>query len=186
MPHFILCSGRARHGKDVSAEIISEILKDKGYSVLITHYADLLKFICKSYLGWDGKKDEAGRALLQYIGTDCVRTQDPNFWVDFVVSVVKMLPDKYSFIIIPDVRFPNEIERIKEAGFPATHVRIIRPDFDNQLTEEQKTHQSETALDDVIPDFSIENTTISELKKRLEWFCECFLTEEAREETHEE
>ena len=48
MTHFILCSGRARHGKDTSAEIIKDNLETRGYRVLVTHYADLLKYICKN------------------------------------------------------------------------------------------------------------------------------------------
>lgn len=177
MTHFILCSGKARHGKDTSAEIIKENLEARGYSVLITHYADLLKFICKNFFGWNGEKDEAGRTLLQQVGTDSIRSQDPDYWVDFVANLVRMFPDKYAFVIVPDVRFPNEIERIADAGFPATHVRIIRPGFESQLTEEQKNHPSETALNDVAPDFLIKNTTMSELRSQLQKFCDTIVLE---------
>ena len=177
MTHFILCSGVARSGKDVSAEIIKDNLKAKGYKVLITHYADLLKFICKNFFGWNGEKDEAGRTLLQQVGTNCIRKQNPDYWVDFVANLIRMLPDKWDFVIIPDVRFPNELSRIADAGFPATHVRIIRPDFDNQLTEEQKNHPSETALNDTTPDFVIKNTTMSALRDQLRQFCDTVVSE---------
>lgn len=172
MTQFILCSGRARHGKDTSAEIIKETLEDKGYSVLITHYADLLKFICKNFFGWNGEKDEQGRTLLQQIGTNCIREQNPDYWVDFVANLVKMLPDRWDYVVIPDVRFPNEIDRIRTAGFQAVHVRIFRPGFESQLTEEQKQHPSETALNDVVPDFLIKNTTMSALRSQLKMFCD--------------
>lgn len=177
MTHFILCSGRARHGKDTSAEIIKEILESRGYKVLVTHYADLLKFICKNFFGWNGEKDEAGRTLLQQIGTNCIREQNPNYWVDFVANLVKILPGKWDYVIIPDVRFPNEITRIRDAGFSATHVRIIRPDFESQLTEEQKKHPSETALNDTVPDFLIKNTTIFALSSQLKMFCDTITSE---------
>lgn len=183
MTHFILCSGLARAGKDTSAEIIKENLKAKGYQVLITHYADLLKFICKNIFGWNGEKDEEGRTLLQYVGTDCVRAQDPDYWVDFVANLIRMFPDRYDFVIIPDTRFPNEIDRIADAGFPATHIRIIRSDFENQLTEEQKNHPSETALNNTIPDFVIRNTTISALKNQLQIFCDTIISEKEQAET---
>lgn len=177
MTHFILYSGRARHGKDTSAEITKEILEEKGYKVLITHYADLLKFICKNFFGWDGKKDEAGRTLLQRVGTNCIREQDPDYWVDFIANLIRMFPDHFDYVIIPDTRFPNEIDRIADAGFPATHVRVVRPDFESQLTEEQKNHPSETALNDVEPDFLIRNTTINELKEQLELLCKTFVSQ---------
>ena len=183
MTHFILCSGKARHGKDTSAEIIKENLEERGHSVLITHYADLLKFICKNFFGWNGEKDEAGRTLLQQIGTNSIRAQDPDYWVDFVANLIRMFPDKYSFVIIPDVRFPNEIDRIFDAGFPATHVRIVRPDFESLLTEEQKNHPSETALNDTEPDFLIKNTTIPELKSQLQILCDTIVSTKEQAKT---
>ncbi len=182
MTHFILCSGRARHGKDTSAEIIKDNLEARGYRVLITHYADLLKFICKNFFGWNGEKDEAGRTLLQQIGTNCIREQDPDYWVDFVANLIRMFPDRYDFVIIPDTRFPNEIDRIADAGFPATHVRIIRTDFESQLTEEQKNHPSETALDNTAPDFVIKNTTMSALRDQLRQFCDTIVSEKEQAE----
>jgi hypothetical protein len=182
MTHFILCSGRARHGKDTSAEIIKDNLEARGYRVLITHYADLLKFICKNFFGWNGEKDEAGRTLLQQVGTNCIREQDPDYWVDFVANLIRMFPDRYDFVIIPDTRFPNEIDRITDAGFPATHVRIIRTDFESQLTEEQKNHPSETALNDIEPDFVIKNTTMFALKSQLLMFCDTLVSEKEQAE----
>lgn len=176
MTHFVLCSGRARHGKDSSAEIIKDNLEAKGYKVLITHYADLLKFICKKFFGWNGEKDDAGRTLLQQVGTNCIREQDPDYWVDFVTNLVRMFPNKWDFVIVGDVRFPNELSRISDAGFPATHVRIVRPDFESLLTEEQKNHPSETALDDTEPDFLIKNTTIPELKSQLQMLCDTIVS----------
>ena len=171
MTQFILCSGMARHGKDTSAEIIKRDLEKRGYSTLIIHYADLLKFICKQFFGWNGEKDEAGRTLLQRVGTNCVREQNPNYWVDFVISVIAMFPDQFDFVIVPDTRFPNEISRVRQAGFDATHIKIVRTNFNSDLTEEQKNHPSETALNDVTPDFVIENDSIDALTKRLEDLC---------------
>lgn len=182
MTHFILCSGRVRHGKDTSAEIIKENLEKRGYKVLITHYADLLKFICKNFFGWNGEKDETGRTLLQQVGTNCIREQDPDYWVNFVANLIRMFPDRYDFVLIPDTRFPNEIERIADAGFPATHVRIIRPDFESQLTEEQENHPSETALDNTAPDFVIKNTTMSALRSQLQMFCDTIVSEKEQAE----
>lgn len=182
MTHFILCSGVARAGKDTSAEIIKDNLEVRGYRVLITHYADLLKFICKNFFGWNGEKDEAGRTILQHVGTNCIREQDPDYWVDFVVNLIRMFPDRYDYVVIADVRFPNEIDRIFDAGFSATHVRIVRPDYENQLTEEQKNHQSETALNDIKPDFVIKNTTISALKRQLQTLCDALVVQKTQEQ----
>ena len=141
----ILISGKAGHGKDTLAKFMKAELETTYKSVLIIHYGDLLKYICKQLFGWDGNKDEKGRTLLQYVGTDVIRKQKPEYWVQFVADMLTFFPDQWDYVIIPDVRFPNEIEGL--AGFNPYHIRIVRPGF-NMLTEEQQKHPSETALDD--------------------------------------
>lgn len=55
----IVCiSGKAQHGKDTTAKLLEEILEAQGNRVLIAHYGDLVKYVCKTFFGWDGKKDE--------------------------------------------------------------------------------------------------------------------------------
>lgn len=154
----ILCiSGKARHGKDTVAEIMKQQLTANGYRVLITHYADLLKYICGNFFGWNGRKDECGRQLLQYVGTDKIRKVNPDYWVDFLGNLLEMFHEEWDYVIIPDCRFGNEIYNLRHRGFNAQHIRVFRPDFDNGLTEEQKQHPSETALDDTVADFYIAN-----------------------------
>lgn len=155
---FILISGKAQNGKDTSARFAEEYLTSIGKKVLVTHYADLLKYLCKTFFEWNGEKDEKGRTLLQHVGADCIRKNDPDYWVRFVVEFISMCPYKWDYVIIPDTRYPNEIEYVKASGFPVTHVRVDRgADFDNGLTDEQKAHESENALNDVTPDYTIEN-----------------------------
>ena len=153
----IAISGKARAGKDTFAGMLAKELSSYGAKVLIIHYADLLKFICKAYFGWDGEKDEAGRKLLQTVGTDVIRQKDPDFWVDFVVKLLTLIGEKWDYVLIPDTRFPNEIDRPREAGLNVQHWRVVREGFDNGLTAEQKAHPSETALDGVVPDVWIDN-----------------------------
>lgn len=168
----VICiSGKARAGKDTSAEIIKKTLVGSGHRVLVTHYADLLKYICKTFLNWDGVKDAKGRSLLQYAGTEVIRAKDPNYWVNFILSILRNFDSNWDFVLIPDTRFPNEINVLKENGFDVVHLRIERPDSESELSEEQKSHSSETALDDVVPDFVIENSgTITYLARNLLWF----------------
>lgn len=95
------------------------------------------------------------RSLLQYVGTDVVRAKNPDYWVDFVSDILNLFDGRWDYVIIPDTRFPNEFNRLKERGFNAVHLRVVRPDFASQLTEEQQTHLSETALNDIAPDYVI-------------------------------
>ncbi len=153
----ILISGKAQHGKDTTAKIMKEEFETHGDKVLIAHYADLVKYICRSFFNWNGKKDEYGRHLLQYVGTDVIRKEKPDYWVDFLSDILRFFPDEWDVVVIPDTRFPNEIDRMREAGLPVTHVRVLRSGFASPLTEEQQNHPSETALDHVEPDSWISN-----------------------------
>jgi len=153
----ILISGKAQHGKDTMAAYIKEGLEKCGRKVIVTHYADLVKYVCATYFGWDGKKDERGRHLLQYIGTDVVRANDQDYWARFVYEIAKMFKDEWDYMIIPDVRFPNEVSIFKDSEFETYHLRVVRDNFDDGMTEEQRNHTSETALDDCKPDKVIEN-----------------------------
>ena len=165
----VLCiSGKARHGKDTSADFIKPELEKRGYRVLKASYGDLVKYVCKTFFNWNGEKDEEGRTLLQYVGTDIIRNQMPNYWVDFVADMMTFFKDKWDYVLIPDCRFPNEIERLKERGFETYSMRVIRDGFKSNLTEEQLKHPSETALDDYSFDFVVHNDKgLEDIRERL-------------------
>ncbi len=154
----VICiSGKAGAGKDTAALFLKSFMEKNGKRVLITHYADLVKYVCTNFHGWNGEKDEAGRSLLQYVGTDCVRTNNPNYWVEFITEQLRYCKDLWDFVLIPDTRFPNEYTVMVEAGYPTTLIRIERPGFASALTEEQKAHPSETAMDDAAFDVIVYN-----------------------------
>jgi hypothetical protein len=109
------------------------------------------------------------RMILQRLGTEGGRMLiHPNIWVNALFSGYQTrpvtLPDETTFIkdeekwfedrtshwIIPDVRFPNELEAIqKREGIT---IRIERPGY-----EATGNHLSETSLDDALFDYTIQN-----------------------------
>lgn len=165
----VVCiSGKAQHGKDTTAGMMKTALESMGHIVLIAHYGDLVKYVCRTFFGWNGEKDAYGRSLLQKVGTDIVREQRPNYWVDFVKDMLSMFPNEWDFVLIPDSRFPNEIDGLKQAGFNVIHLRVHRENFESPLTTEQQNHPSETALDHVVPDFLIVNDgTLEDLYNKV-------------------
>jgi len=168
-------SAKARHGKDTSAELIKEHLENRGQRVLITHFADLLKFICVKYFNWDGNKDERGRTLLQYIGTDVVGAQNPAFWAEFVVSILNMFKKDWDYVLIPDCRYPVEVATVERA-FDTVVLRVERPGFDNGLTEVQKNHPSEVDMDSYRFDLILYNDKgLDEFREKLIQFTEDYL-----------
>lgn len=163
----ILISGKMRRGKDTLASFLKSSLKEQANRVLVIHYADFLKWFCREYLGWDGKKEtlqengESGREMLQRVGTDVVRKNNPSSWVEMMIALLKGIYTEYDYVLIPDVRFPNEIEDIVDAFEDESRVmtvRVERPDFKCEATESEQNHISETALDDYKFDLYVKNT----------------------------
>lgn len=144
----ILISGKAEAGKTTAAKFLKEELESRGERVAITPYGRLVKDLCNMLYGWDGKKDEAGRQLLQHFGTDVVRVQDKHYWSRHVRDLAWILRDEFDTFIIDDCRFPDEVVcwEIEEAH-DVYWLRIERPGYENHLTPEQRLHPSETALD---------------------------------------
>ena len=164
----IVISGKAQSGKDTVANMLMETMENEGFRVEILHYADLLKYLCKELYGWDGKKDEFGRALLQHVGTDIVRAKNVDVWANFIRDIVLIFGEKckWDYVIVPDCRFPNEIEVPKASGIDVFHLHIVRDGFENDLTNEQQVHESEMAIDGYYYDYLLRNNSdLDELKK---------------------
>lgn len=148
----ILISGKARNGKDCFASYLERELKQRGLRTLNIHYADFLKFFCQKYLGWSGNKDIEGRRILQETGQG-FRSSYKDAWCDIMEGFLKGAAQFYDWVLIPDVRYENEILMPKELyqdGWieQLEIIRVERPNYENDLTEEQRRHESETALDD--------------------------------------
>jgi hypothetical protein len=173
--NIILIGGNAKSGKDTTANF----LKDKLHGrTLIIHNADYLKYVCKQYYGWDGEKGEHGRSILQFVGTDLVRQEKDmaTYWVERTCDIIKIFWDQFDYFLVPDLRFLNEVYYTK-SRFPynVMTVKVVRPNFDNGLTEEQKNHLSEVDLDGFEFDATImSNSGIDKLERAVENFMETY------------
>lgn len=76
------------------------------------------------------------REFLEYFGTVLMRKIKDTVWVDYTIK--RIAEEDASIAIIPDVRFPNEVEAIKNAGGV-----VIR--LDRNVLESK--HECETSLD---------------------------------------
>lgn len=161
----LIISGKSGHGKDKTAAFMKQRLEEEGKRVIICHYGDAVKWVIKDFFDWNGEKDEHGRHLLQWIGTDVVRTKYPNFWVGIVSGLLSSFEEANLFdvAIIPDARFENEVEVTMDTLPDSFCIRVERKDAEGNdwvnpaLTEEQRQHPSETSLDDYGFDYVIHN-----------------------------
>lgn len=166
MKKIIGIAGFKRSGKDTAAtyfygkhnyRILSfaSPIKDMVYALAgdfpIDKYVNELKetpipFIRVSY-----------RKLAATLGTEWGRRMiDPNIWVNILSS--KIGADN---VVIPDVRFENEVDWIKNNG--GIIIKIIR---DTELVSD---HVSEAGVDNSLVDYIIENNgTIEDLYLKLD------------------
>lgn len=145
--------------------------------VKIYHFADYLKRICvdlfdlteKQVYGTDDDKntntpyDMTAREFLQYFGTEVMRKIKDTIWVD--VTIKTILKEQSSVSIIPDVRFPNEVEAIHNAG--GIVIRLNRDMLHSK-------HECESALDEDVYSWDVfdhvidnSNCSVQELKGKI-------------------
>lgn len=168
MSHVILLAGKAESGKTLAANIIKEEIESLGKTALIMSFAGYLKFICKSYYKWDGKKNEEGRSLLQRLGTDVVRKRNPDFWAKTVFDFIMTFDGEFDYFILDDTRFENEVDIFQEYDpFCYTSIRIERLNHENTLSPSQRIHPSETGLDNKRLDIVIYSDSGEENLKKV-------------------
>ena len=133
-------TGYAGSGKDALGRCFVD---NHGY--VRVAFADAVKLMALDHHGWDGRKDEAGRALLQEVGS-MMRDDYEHYWVDAAFAEVA----KHTDVVLTDLRYPNELARLRQLG--GVFVRVIRPGVGPV-----NDHPSETALDDQPADVTIIN-----------------------------
>ncbi|MBR1718251.1 MAG: hypothetical protein IJ715_03165 [Bacilli bacterium] len=165
-----LISGKAQAGKDTTAGFIKKNLELKGLKVINLQYSSYIKEYAKKISGWDGREETKPRELLQILGTDIIRKElGSDFFVKKLVEDIKVYSYFFDIITISDVRLKIEIDIPRNKFDNIYAIRIVRPNFDNGLSEEQKKHQTEIDLDDYDKfDYVLINDgTISDLDKKV-------------------
>ena len=159
----IILTGKARSGKNQVASIIEKNLDKNAITISYAYY---LKEYAKNILNWDGVDNTKPRTFLQELG-DYVKSIDKNFLINRLLQDIEVYKKYFDVIIISDARFVEEINCIKKKY---TNVDVIHIEgLDNNLTELQKKHITEVALDNYYDyDFKIENKkTLSDLEKNV-------------------
>lgn len=168
--YVILLSGSAEAGKSFYANVIREKLSKMGYTVVITPLAKKLKEQA-TMLGWDGKKDERGRTLLQklsdpikaYYGKDCYAKWALQDAYEDCVLTDAFNEGKY-VMICDDARMLDEMDFFKD--FQKLTVRIKRPGHKSALTPEQLNDRTETELNDYPFDITVVNQGVPQYAEK--------------------
>jgi len=161
MTKIIAFAGRKQSGKTTCSEFVAKYFNgavEPFNGAKIYNFADpLKKDICMNILGltyeqcygddidkntvtdieWDNKRLTA-REVMQFVGTDIFRKMKNDVWAG--ATVTKINNEKPQLAIVADCRFPNEVERIKNAG--GLVIKLTRNPYNSD-------HASETALDEI-------------------------------------
>ena len=127
---------------DISIDALNDA-KNKGIDIGITMGDDMCEILSEeTEIPLDIVKEKCNgkvlntvREMLQFIGTDLIREYNTNWHVNRIREMIS--PSKN--YVIDDVRFPNELDLIKELGGDCWFV--IRPRIDNV-----SNHESEISL----------------------------------------
>lgn len=165
--------GYAQSGKDTTAQVLTD---EFGFTRIA--FADALRDMLYAlnpildrpdyyrlqdlvdHLGWEAAKGWTPevRELLQRLGTEAGRNVlGQSVWVDAAMRKVKP-GGRYVFT---DVRFPNEVSAVRDAG--GLMWRVVR-----EGTKPVNAHASETAADDVFADVTfLNNGTVEDLHRAV-------------------
>ena len=154
-PPLIIClSGKARHGKDsFGLSLKTKLENEFGLKVQRLSVGDVLK----------NMTDFHDRDFLQLLGTVLRATEGKEY-------LIKQSTKGYNgadVVIYTDTRYPIEISYFENAGMNTMTFRVTRITdngiYESNLTDKQKAHPSETALDDYKFDFYIQAKDIKDL-----------------------
>ena len=183
MTPLISITGRAGHGKDVVASMIRKLYPQYE----IKRFAGKLKEMVALMLGCNVEMLEnrsfkemhldsysmTVREILQRFGTESVRNNlHQDAWVnalfiDYLPNKVTAGLPKYPSWIIPDTRFLNGADAVKDRG--GVIIKVIRPGV------KELDHISEQEIDLITADYIIYNDGSFfdlefKVKKAMEWF----------------
>ena len=160
--------GKARSGKNTVSNYIKEYYNKNNLKTIDLMYAESIKNYTKKILNWDGLEETKPRTFLQQLGTEIIRNKiDNNFFINRMLQDIEVYSYFFDVIVITDARLKEEIEVPYNKYEKVIRIKIERNKSD--LTEKQKQHITETALNDYEKyDYKIENNgTLEQLRNKV-------------------
>ena len=116
MERLYVLAGKARSGKDTTADFMEKYYKDK--KIIRLMYGAGVKIYATLLSSWNGSEEDKPRELLQRIAVDS-RKVNPDYTIKRMEEDINILKDYCDIIIITDARMPDEVlmpkEKFKEA-----------------------------------------------------------------------
>ena len=137
------------------------LFENRGAPAADIESPDNLEIIDAMYNDYFVSKPEDVRKHIQTYGEN-LRTQNPNIWVHtlYVEMLKQWHVNNVKVFVISDVRYPKEVEFIKEVG--GTMIRVNSPRrvahvCSKYMSTSVNNHVSESFVDVFDPDFEVDN-----------------------------
>ena len=159
--------GKSGSGKNTLAKMIKDYYDKKNEKTIITEFSKYLKLYAYEMINWPWDLEHKPRLFLQNMGEKVRRDFGYDFFIKRVFDDVEIFRDYFDNIIICDARL---VEEIKESKFryPDCITIYIESTKENDLTEEERSHITEKALDDYYDfDYNIRYVSQEKLEKEL-------------------
>ncbi len=164
---FCIC-GKAKSGKSTIGKHLIDEYTRMGYKVISSPYTKYLKKYIEQITGKSINEDNKPRYLLQKLSSDLIKKELKynDFFIRRQLEDISIYKYFFDIIVIPDVRFPEEISVLKEKYNNVISIGVNRVDFDNGLTSDEKNDITEISLDNYNNyDYVINNDKNIDLKE---------------------
>lgn len=158
-------SGKAGAGKDTAYALLKSKLESEGFKVTKLSFASKLKDACALMFGWDRERLETDfeykegnttdgvpdpaciefgltrRQIMQIVGTECFRDGlNKDTWIKLLkLDIEAGKYDEYDYGFVPDCRFLNEIQFVRDLG--GDNIIVVK---ETGVTSGSAEHQSES------------------------------------------
>lgn len=161
-----LLAGKAGSGKDLMGRYMKTKYDFAGHNACILHITTPLYEYAKNYFSWNGNMSEKPREFLQEMGIEVIqkRLGKKYFLLDRLCEDIDILKNFFDVFIIADGRLLFEFEELKKRFPEIKIVHVIRDNYDNKLSENEKKHITEVEMEHYKNyDYIVRNTS----KERL-------------------
>ena len=161
-------TGHAKSGKTTFGNILRDKLKEYGYKPCVMQITNPLYSYAENYFDYDPNRDPKPREFLQKMGIEIIKEKlgKKDFLLNRLYEDIEILSNFFDVFIITDARLINEFLSIKAKYDDVVSIKLIRKDYDDKLSEEEKNHITEKEISMYNDfDYIIENTGLDNLKE---------------------
>lgn len=161
-------AGKARTGKNTLGNYLRDELKEYGYKPCVMHLTEPLYSYARNYFDWSENTGEKPREFLQKMGIEIIKEKlhKNYFLIDRTCEDIEILSNFFDTFIITDARLIMELEELIKRFDDVVTIKLERDNYDDLLTDEERSHITETEIDDYRNfNYIIKNTGIDELRK---------------------